>query len=81
MAKGLNPVTGNWYQNQKTEKVFQIMSINQDDNTIDIQHFDGNIEEISFEDWFGMDLELAEPTEDWSGAYELEDDEKTDMEL
>ena len=38
---------------------------------VEVQNFDGEINEIDFDTWYEMDVELIEEPEDWSGAYDI----------
>src|SRR5215471_10519127 len=42
---------------------------------IEIQYFDGDLEELDSDEWYDMDLEVAEPPEEERGP--LDDDETT----
>ncbi len=45
--------------------------MNEYDGSIELQHFDGTIEEIDPEDWLGMRAELTGPPEDWTGSVDI----------
>ena len=75
------PRIGDWYQAINGDK-FEIVALDEDESTLEIQHYDGAIEEIDFESWEEMELASIEPPEDWSGSYDLErDDYGVDLEL
>ncbi|MGB5179637.1 MAG: DUF6763 family protein [Gammaproteobacteria bacterium] len=40
--------------------LFQEVAFNTDDGLVEVQHFDGDLEEIPFEDWYELDLDTAE---------------------
>jgi hypothetical protein len=69
------PGVGEWYRLQGGES-FEIVAIDEDDGTIDIQYFDGTLEEMDLEDWEAQcadgALEAAEAPEDWSGSVDIE---------
>jgi hypothetical protein len=65
------PVIGNWYARPGGDS-FEIVAIDRDDGTIEIQYFDGTIEEVDFEDWQEEVIEPAEPPEDWTGSVDVE---------
>jgi len=72
----IEPVVGNWYKNRVTSEIFEVVATDEDTRTIEVQHFEGEVEEIDRDIWW--DLELAElpPQEDWSGPFDdLEPDE------
>jgi len=75
------PRVGDWYQSINGDK-FEIVALDEDEATLEIQHYDGAVEEIDFETWEEMELASIEPPEDWSGSYDLErDDYGVDLEL
>ena len=49
------------------------------DGTIEIQHFDGTIEETEPEDWIAMRAEKAEAPDDWSGSVDVDGTEFSDL--
>jgi hypothetical protein len=75
------PHIGDWYQAINGDK-FEIVALDEDEATLEIQHYDGAVEEIDFDTWEEMELVSIEPPEDWSGSYDLErDDYGVDLEL
>ncbi len=53
----------------------------EDDKTVEVQYFDGNLEEFTLEEWRDLDIELSEAPENWSGALDIaeKDDLGTDV--
>ena len=52
-----------------------MVAIDDDDETIEIQYFDGTVAEIDFDSWNEQlldDLDAADAPEDWSGAIDME---------
>lgn len=45
----MKPEVGSWYRNG--EDLFQIVAIDEGDGILEIQHVDGDIEDMDFEDW------------------------------
>ena len=68
------PVIGNCYRQQNGE-LFEVVALDTDDGTVEIQYFDGTIEEVDVESWEQLELEAAEPPEDWSGSVDVDDEE------
>ena len=74
------PEVGAWYRLRDGES-FEVVAIDEDDGTIEMQTFDGTVEEMDIEDWETQwedgGLEAAEAPEDWSGSVDVEatDDE------
>jgi hypothetical protein len=69
------PIVGDWYRRRSGE-TFEVVAVDEDDATIEVQHFDGTVEEFDFdsweEQWEDALLEAAEPPEDWTGSVDVE---------
>ncbi|MFW2438791.1 MAG: DUF6763 family protein [Arenicellales bacterium] len=73
------PAIGKWYLDNVDGQLFEIVAIDDEDDTIEIQYFDGSIEELDLELWNEMGLTSAAPPEDWSGPFDdLEADDMAD---
>lgn len=72
----VDPIIGNWYRNQETGNDFEVVALDEDAQTIEIQYFDGEVEELDFDAWYELAIEAIEAPEDWSGPFdELEVDD------
>jgi hypothetical protein len=73
------PSIGDWYRQKEGGALFEVVAYDDDDGTIEIQYFDGSVEEMDIEDWDVQwedgALEGAEPPEDWSGSIDAESDD------
>jgi|SRR5579862_3460655 hypothetical protein len=69
------PGIGDWYR-LNGGALFEVVALDDDDGTIEIQYFDGTVEEMDVEDWETQcddgALESAEAPEDWSGSVDVE---------
>jgi hypothetical protein len=69
------PGIGDWYR-LNGGALFEVVALDDDDGTIEIQYFDGTVEEMDIEDWEAQwedgALESAEAPEDWSGSIDIE---------
>jgi hypothetical protein len=65
------PAIGDWYQAPGSVK-FEVVAVDDDDGTIDIQHYDGTVEELDFDAWEVSEFLPAEPPEDYSGSLDIE---------
>ena len=75
MAHEYHPIIGDWYRNG-TGQSFEIVAVDENDESIEIQYYDGDIEEVDFETWASLNIEHIEPPEDWTGPFgELEKDD------
>lgn len=66
-----SPVVGDWYR-RSNGALFEIVAIDRDDGTIDVQHFDGTVEELDLESWDEQEFEEAQAPEDWTGSVDIE---------
>lgn len=72
----VDPIIGNWYRNQETGNDFEVVALDEDAQTIEIQYFDGELEELDLDAWYELAIESIEEPEDWSGPFdELESDD------
>jgi hypothetical protein len=57
-------------------QLFEVVAVDDDDGTIELQYFDGTVEEMDVEDWEAQwdegGLEAAEAPEDWTGSVDVE---------
>lgn len=72
MDTPIDPVVGQWYRSPAADKgeIFQVVDVDADDDTIEVQYFDGDIEELSDEEWRSRGLQNCAPPEDWTGPYD-----------
>lgn len=72
---------GEWYR-AGHEPAFEVVAIDEEAETIEIQYFDGSIEEIDFDSWVQLEAKPIAPPEDWSGPMDMDkQDVETDMEF
>ena len=70
MPTEADPIVDNWYQHLDKGQKFKVVAIDDVGTTVEIQHFDGDLEELELETWYQLDLEpIAEP-EDWTGPLD-----------
>ena len=82
MHKQPMPAVNKWYKNNEDGQLFEVVALDEDDQTIEIQYFDGSLEELDFETWDEMQLTSAAPPEDWSGPFDdLEADDLADPDV
>ena len=71
MPNELDPQVEQWYAHIDKGQRFYVVAIDQVDNSVEIQHFDGDLEEISMEEWRDLRIELSEEPENWTGALDI----------
>jgi len=74
----MKPTIGHWYRITGGDS-FEVVAVDDDDGTIELQYFDGTVEEMDIEDWQaekeGGTLEEIEPPEDWTGSVDVDPEE------
>jgi hypothetical protein len=65
------PVIGNWFR-RPDDILFEVVAVDEDDGTIEIQQFDGTIGEVEIENWQQMLLIEVSAPEDWSGSVDMD---------
>ncbi len=78
MGRDHNPVPGQWYESLEDEETFQVLSVDEDAELIELQYEDGDVEEIDYETWQELDLDLTEEPEGWSGSDDDDEDDDDD---
>lgn len=58
--------------------LFEIVAVDDHDGTIELQHFDGTIEEVDPEGWISMRAEITAAPEDWSGSVDVSQEDVPD---
>ena len=79
MGRDHNPVPGQWYESLEDEETFQVLSIDEDSELIELQYEDGDVEEIDYETWQELDLDLTEVPEGWSASDDEEEEEEEEL--
>ena len=71
------PEVGSWFR-IGDGKTFEVVAVDDKDRTVDIQHFDGTIEEVDVDGWREMAAEPIEAPEDWSGSMDVDSEDLPD---
>ncbi len=78
MTKAINPVVGQWYK-EADGQTFEVVAIDDNDETIEVQYADGAVEEFDMDSWESMELTRLSAPESLGGMFgELEFEEDTD---
>jgi predicted subunit of tRNA(5-methylaminomethyl-2-thiouridylate) methyltransferase len=80
MPTDIEPIEGNWYESIEDGSRFFVVTIDEEEGIVEIQHDDGTPEEITIEAWHEADLEpIAPPDEvELFGDTADQDDETPD---
>ncbi len=65
------PVIGNWFR-RPNGTLFEVVALDEDDGTVEIQFFDGTIGEVDIENWPQLLLVEVSAPEDWSGSVDMD---------
>ncbi len=84
MSTEADPILGQWYQPLDKGQKFKVVAIDESGDSIEIQYFDGDIEEVDKDMWYTFDVEPIEIPEDWTGPIddiEYDDLDYTETEM
>lgn len=70
MDNDIEPAVGNWYQHLDDGQLFQVTAFDEDESLVEFQNFDGDIGEVSLDEWHNWDIEVSDPPEDWTGPVD-----------
>jgi hypothetical protein len=71
MPNTFDPIVNQWYYHLDKGQRFFIAAVDEELETVEIQHFDGDLEEMSFEEWWALDIELSVAPENWAGPMDI----------
>lgn len=66
-----DPIIGHWYR-QPDGRLFEVVAVDEEDSTVELQHYDGTLDEVEFDTWTGMLIESVGAPEDWSGSVDMD---------
>lgn len=65
------PVIGAWFKSAEGE-LFEVVAWDPSEGVIEVQYFDGTVDEFDLESWSELEPRNAEPPEDWSGSLDMD---------
>lgn len=68
------PTIGQWFR-RPNGTLLEVVAVDEDASTIEIQYFDGTIDEIEIESWRDQLLVEVEAPEDWLGSMDMDPDD------
>lgn len=71
MPNELDPIIGQWYFHIDKGQRFYVAAVDEESQNVEVQHFDGDLEEFTPEEWQELEIELAEEPENWTGALDV----------
>lgn len=75
MTTELIPEVGGWYRRLDIAQPFQVVAADFDDGTVEVEYFDGTVDEWPLSHWQELDIEACGAPPDVRGALDETDDE------
>lgn len=76
MSGQVSAEIGRWYRFTNRMNSFEVVAIDFNEQSVEVQCFDGSIEQIEFNLWKATCSTQISPPEDWSGPYASERDDQ-----
>jgi hypothetical protein len=80
VGRDYDPVQGKWYQDLEENEIFLVLSVDPDEEIVELQYENGDIEEIDLDTWHELDLEHATEPEGWANDDDEEEEEEEELE-
>jgi len=65
---------GDWFRTVDGDEL-EIVAYDPDEGVIEVQFYDGTVEEYDLEDWVELAAKAIAPPKDWAGSYDLPRDD------
>ena len=72
------PIVGEWYRDLLQAISFEIVAVDDEAQTIEVQLLEGEITEFDFDSWKLLQLTSIEEPEDWRNGFELASEDSID---
>lgn len=72
MASTMLPQVGDWYRYPEGGRLFEVVAVDEQEGTIETQHYDGTVEEVDVEGWEELAPVAVQPPEDWTGSMDMQ---------
>ncbi len=74
MTSEADPTIGAWYHYPAKSQRIKVTALDDPAATVEVQYFDGAIDELDLDACYGQDIERIEAPEDWEAPYSEEDE-------
>jgi hypothetical protein len=81
MANELDPIVDEWYSHLDKGQRFCVTAVDEENDAVEVQHFDGDIEEFTMDEWRELDIQLSVEPENWSGAMDFGENDDLGTEI
>lgn len=75
------PQIGSWYASSYLPDIFEVVAIDDDHGTIEIQYENGDLDELEFDEWQTGRFLTASPPDDTQGALGVHGEDGWDDDL
>lgn len=65
-----DPIVGMWYKHFDKGEEFEVIAVDDDARMVEIQYYDGNVDEMDFYTWFSSSIDPIEAPEDQSAPMD-----------
>ncbi len=65
---------GDWFRTIEGEKL-EVVAYDKEEGVIEVQFYDGTVEEYDVDDWEELEVKPTPPPEDWAGSYDVSKDD------
>lgn len=73
------PAVGMWFR-RPNRALFEVVAVDEAGGTVEIQYFDGTIDEVDLENWPALLTVEASAPDDWSGSVDMDPEDYVGME-
>lgn len=70
MTTEADPIVDEWYHYPEKAQKFKVTGLDEHSATVEIQFFDGTVDEFDIDTWRQLDVERIETPEDWTGPLD-----------
>lgn len=70
MTTVADPIIGSWYKDVENNLTFKVVAIDDKNDAIEVQYYDGDIGEYDRESWYASTFDFIEDPEDWSAPFD-----------
>lgn len=70
MSFSPKPIVGEWYKRADRPQLFQVVAFDAQAGSVDVEYFDGTVDEWPIAHWHELDIEPCDAPQDWTGAYD-----------
>jgi hypothetical protein len=70
MTTVADPIIGSWYKDVENNLLFKVVAIDDANDAIEVQYYDGDIGEYDRESWYASTFDFIEEPEDWSAPFD-----------